>query len=77
MDQLGYKNPIVDGLDRASATEAPSATMVLEEVKGELKKLNKHARQLIHLKKQDNLMAALFYFCVIALGFGYLLIISR
>ena len=47
------------------------------ELKGELKKMNKHLRQKIDLKKQANLIAAGFYFCITALGFAYLLIIAR
>ena len=44
-----------------------------EALKMELKKLNKNLRQMIRLKKQANLMTAGFYFCIIALGFVYLL----
>ena len=47
------------------------------EVKEELKKMNKKLKNLVNLKKQSNLMAAIFYFCVIALGVVYLLIISH
>ena len=43
----------------------------------ELKKINKQLVKLVNLKKQDNLMAGLFYFFVISLSFVYLLIISR
>ncbi|KAI5011152.1 hypothetical protein ZWY2020_013289 [Hordeum vulgare] len=43
----------------------------------ELKKLNKQMKKLIELKKQDNLMAGIFYICVIALAFVYVMIISR
>uniref|UniRef100_A0A8I6XF06 GRF-type domain-containing protein n=1 Tax=Hordeum vulgare subsp. vulgare TaxID=112509 RepID=A0A8I6XF06_HORVV len=43
----------------------------------ELKKLNKKMKKLIELKKRGNLMARIFYVCVIALAFVYLLIISR
>ena len=57
---------------------APSAPpMGLEEVRGELKKLNKNLRQMNDLKKQPNLIAAGFYLCIVALGFVYLLIVSR
>ena len=51
--------------------------MGLEEVRGELKKLNKNLRQMNDLKKQANLIAAGFYLCIVALGFVYLLIVSR
>ena len=47
------------------------------DLKGELKKMNKNLRQLTELKKQSNLIALGFYFCVIALGFAYLLVVSR
>ncbi|KAI4995462.1 hypothetical protein ZWY2020_035365 [Hordeum vulgare] len=43
----------------------------------ELKKLNKKMKKLIELKKQGNLMAGIFYVCVIALAFVYVMIISR
>ena len=43
----------------------------------ELKKMNKQLVKLVNLKKQDNLMTGLFYFCVISFDFVYLLIISR
>ncbi|KAI5001587.1 hypothetical protein ZWY2020_026237 [Hordeum vulgare] len=43
----------------------------------ELKKLNKQMKKLIELKKQGNLMAGIFYVCVIALAFVYVMIISR
>jgi hypothetical protein len=46
------------------------------ELKEELKKMNKQLRQIIELKKHDNLMARFFIF-VIFLGFVYLLIIGR
>ena len=50
--------------------------LVEAEVRGELKKLNKHLRQMNDLKKQANLIAAGFYRCIVALGFVYLLIVS-
>ncbi|KAE8793843.1 hypothetical protein D1007_31429 [Hordeum vulgare] len=43
----------------------------------ELKKLNAQMKKLIELKKQGNLMAGIFYVCVIALAFVYVMIISR
>ena len=49
-------------------------------VTAELKKLNKQMKKLIKLQKQGNLMglmAGLFYVCVIALAFVYVMIISR
>ena len=47
------------------------------EVKEELKKMNKKLKNLVKLKKQSNLMAAIFYFSAIALGVVYWLIISH
>lgn len=47
------------------------------EIKVELKRVNKHLKQLIDLKWQANLIAAGSNFCIIALAFVYLLIISR
>ena len=46
-------------------------------LKEELKKMNKQLLKLVNLKKQDNLMAAIFYLCAIALGVVYVLIISH
>ena len=43
----------------------------------ELKKMNKELKNLVKLKKQSNLMAAIFYFSAIALGIVYWLIISH
>ena len=51
--------------------------MGLEEVRGELKKLNKNLRQMNDLKNQTYLIAAGFYLCIVALEFVYLLIVSR
>ena len=50
------------------------------DLKGELKKMNKNLKQMIKLNKQANLIALgfyPFYFCVVALGFAYLLVITR
>nr|XP_040256824.1 uncharacterized protein LOC120974383 [Aegilops tauschii subsp. strangulata] len=57
-----------------------SATVGDAGVTAELKKLNKQMKKLIELQKQGNLMglmAGLFYVCVIALAFVYVMIISR
>ncbi|KAI4973383.1 hypothetical protein ZWY2020_035644 [Hordeum vulgare] len=43
----------------------------------ELKKLNKQMKKLSELKKHGNLMAVIFYVCVIAPAFVYLMIISH
>jgi pheromone shutdown protein TraB len=55
---------------------AGKADGVATEVK-EMKKMNKHLKKLVDLKKQDNLMSAVFYLCAIAVGVVYLLIISH
>ena len=48
------------------------------ELKCELKKMGKQLKQLIdHLKQQTNMMAGVFYCCVIAMGFFYLMFINR
>ncbi|KAE8785374.1 hypothetical protein D1007_40966 [Hordeum vulgare] len=57
--------------------DSVAPTMGDAEFKGELKKLNKHLRQMIDLTKQANLIVAAFYLCILALGFAYLLIITR
>ena len=79
-----------DKLDKfgsgASGSGAPGsahyigATMGDAIVMAELKKLNKQMKKLIELQKQGNLMglmAGLFYVCLIALAFVYVMIISR
>ena len=75
---LGVKLPSpVEQLGSATVV-APveKADGVAAEVK-ELKKMNKHLAKLVDLKKQDNLMSAIFYLFAIALGVVYLLIISH
>ena len=47
------------------------------DLKGELKKMNKKLKQMIQLNKQANLIALGFYFCIVALGFSYLLVITH
>ena len=50
------------------------------DLKGELKKMNKNLKEMIQLNKQANLIALgfyPFYFCVVALGFAYLLVITH
>ena len=49
-------------------SDSVAPTMGDAELKGELKKLNKHLRQMIDVKKQANLIAAGFYLCIVALG---------
>jgi hypothetical protein len=67
---------IVEEFGLGSATPN-SSTVGNAELKAELKKMSKLLRQLIHLKKQQNMMAALFYCCVIAVGVVYVLISGR
>jgi hypothetical protein len=40
-----------------------------DELKGELKKINKQLKKMMDLKKQPNMMAGVFYSCIIALFF--------
>ncbi|CAM0947731.1 unnamed protein product [Alopecurus aequalis] len=59
-----------------------SATGVVTTVhngvqKDELKKMAKQLEKFVDLKKQSNLLAAIFYLCAIVLGVVYLLIISQ
>jgi hypothetical protein len=70
---------VVEELGSRSGTISAATVGDVEgvEVKAELKKMDKQIRQITGLEKQDNMMARLFYFCVICLGFVYLLIISR
>lgn len=66
------------GSDRAVLTtgRAPNAELPAE-LKVELKKINKHLRQMIDLKKQANMMAGGFYSCIICICLFYLLSILR
>ena len=61
----------------SAATVGKSEGVAEEMGLNDLKKINKQLVKLVNLKKQDNLMAVIFYFCVISLSFVYLLIISR
>ena len=66
------------GHNSSSAAEqlgAGGSKDVVAELKEELKKMNKKLKNLVNLKNQSNLMAAIFYFCTIALEVVYLLII--
>lgn len=71
VEQSGSATPGV-----LASTVGNGAEVKAAELK-ELKQINKQLKKLVDLKKQDNLMAAIFNFCVIALGIVYLLIISR
>ncbi|KAI5022134.1 hypothetical protein ZWY2020_058864 [Hordeum vulgare] len=61
-------------------SESATLTVGDADLKGEIKKMNKNLKQMIQLNKQANLIALgfyTFYFCVVALGFAYLLVITR
>ncbi|XBH68554.1 hypothetical protein VPH35_096674 [Triticum aestivum] len=61
-------------------SESAALTVGDADLKGEIKKMNKNLKQMIQLNKQANLIALgfyPFYFCVVALGFAYLLVITR
>jgi hypothetical protein len=61
-----------------SGSATPNSSIVENaELKAELKKMSNLLRQLVDLKKQQNMMAALFYCCVIAIGVVYVLISGR
>ncbi|CAM0944074.1 unnamed protein product [Alopecurus aequalis] len=44
------------------------------DLKGELKKMNKNLKQMIQVMQQANMIALGFYFCIVAVGFVYLLV---
>jgi hypothetical protein len=54
-----------------------SSTVGNADLKAELKKMTKLLRQLVDQKKQQNMMASLFYCCVIDVGVVYVLISGR
>lgn len=56
---LGAPLAVENAADGGAVPMMPNAELV--ELKGELKKINKHLRQLIDLKKQANLMAGVFF----------------
>ncbi|KAE8814745.1 hypothetical protein D1007_07981 [Hordeum vulgare] len=61
-------------------SESAALTVGDADLKGEIKKMNKNLKQMIQLNKQANLIVLgfyPFYFCVVALGFAYLLVITR
>ncbi|XBI11434.1 hypothetical protein VPH35_138495 [Triticum aestivum] len=58
-------------------SESATVTVGDADLKGELKKMNKNLKQMIQLNKHANLIALGFYFCIVALGFSYLLVITR
>ena len=60
-------------------SESAALTVGDVDLKGELKKVNKNLKQMIQLNKHANLIALgfyPFYFCVVALGFSYLLVVT-
>ena len=61
-------------------SESAALTVGDADLKGELNKMNKNLKKMIRLNKQANLIALgfyPFYFCVVILGFSYLLVITR
>ncbi|XBI18011.1 hypothetical protein VPH35_059911 [Triticum aestivum] len=83
--QIQFNGAPTRELNLPSATtnlvsESAALTVGDADLKGEIKKMNKNLKQMIQLNKQANLIALgfyPFYFCVIALGFAYLLVITR
>uniref|UniRef100_M8CJS4 Uncharacterized protein n=1 Tax=Aegilops tauschii TaxID=37682 RepID=M8CJS4_AEGTA len=62
-----------------SVSESAALTVGDADLKGEIKKMNKNLKHMIQLNKQANLIDLgfyPFYFCVVALGFAYLLVIT-
>ena len=78
-EKLGKFGSGASGSGNSIGGARPSmgATVGDAGVTAELKKLNKQMKKLIELQKQGNLRAGLFYVCVIALAFVYVMIISR
>uniref|UniRef100_M8D7A8 Zinc finger GRF-type domain-containing protein n=1 Tax=Aegilops tauschii TaxID=37682 RepID=M8D7A8_AEGTA len=58
-------------------SESAAPTVGDEDLKGELKKMNKNLRRMIQLNKQANLVALGFCFCIVALVFAYFMVITR
>ncbi|KAI5007610.1 hypothetical protein ZWY2020_054771 [Hordeum vulgare] len=61
-------------------SESAAVTVGDADPKGEIKKINKNLKHVIQLNKQVHLIALgfyPFYFWVVALGFAYLLVITR
>ncbi|KAM3317799.1 hypothetical protein ACQJBY_035486 [Aegilops geniculata] len=79
-EKLGKFGSGASGSGAPGSAHSIGATVGDAVVTAELKKLNKQMKKLIELQKQGNLMglmAELFYVCVIALAFVYVMIISR
>lgn len=79
-EKLGKFGSGASGSGGPGSAHSIGATVGDAGVTAELKKLNKQMKKLIELQKQGNLMglmAGLFYVCVIALAFVYVMIISR
>ena len=76
-EKLGKFGSGACGSGAPGSAHSIGATVGDAVVTAELKKLNKQMKKLIELQKQGNLRAGLFYVCVIALAFVYVMIISR
>ena len=66
---LGQGPLAVQNLGRAVSTKELIGD---DELKGELKKINKQLKKMMDLKKQSNMMTGAFYCCIIALFIFYL-----
>uniref|UniRef100_A0A8I6XMA6 GRF-type domain-containing protein n=1 Tax=Hordeum vulgare subsp. vulgare TaxID=112509 RepID=A0A8I6XMA6_HORVV len=83
--QIQFNGSPTRELNLPSATtnlisESAALTVGDADLKGEIKKMNKTLKQMIQLNKHANLITLgfyPFYFCVVALGFAYLLVITR
>ncbi|CAM0874665.1 unnamed protein product [Alopecurus aequalis] len=63
--------------NRGNAELEGVPTMGDVDLKGELKKMNKNLKQMIQVMQQANMIALGFYFCIVAVGFVYLLVNPR
>ncbi|CAM0949473.1 unnamed protein product [Alopecurus aequalis] len=68
-------SPAMQNLGDADLKGAP--TVGGADLKGELKKMNKNLKHMIQVRKQANMIALGFYFCIVALGFVYLVVNPR
>ena len=67
--------PSVKNMRNAELEGAPTVGDV--DLNGELKKMNKNLKQMIQVMQQANMIALGFYFCIVALGFVYLVVNPR
>ena len=84
-DLLQFNGATTREVNLPSATQdlvSESAALIVgdADLKGKLEKMNKNLKQMIELNKQADLIALgsyPFLFCIVALGFAILLVITR